>query len=56
MLINTIIFKYYQGTTPQYTQMIYLIDSQIPQVLACVNLTGTLPFKIKYIKNNSNGY
>lgn len=35
------------GTSPDYTQIVYLIDSAKPQVLGCVNLINTLVFKIK---------
>ncbi len=35
------------GTSFDYTQVVYLIDTAKPQVLGCVNLINTLRFKIK---------
>ena len=35
------------GISPDYTQVVYLIDSAKPQILGCVNLLNTLGFKIK---------
>lgn len=37
------------GTSLDYTQVVYLIDSAKSQILGCVNLLNTLPFKIKDI-------
>ena len=36
------------GVTPDYTQIVYLIDTLKPQVLGCINLINTFANKIRY--------